>query len=177
MLLAIDSCFGPCSVSLLADGVVVSTKTQVLPNQQSKDLTCMVQDVLHEAETDFHSVKYIAVSIGPGSFTGTRIGIALAHGIAIVTQAVIVGVGTLEALSINCQDFPKQIVHPAGHGKFYAQDFVNILRPGSEIQVIKADTDHAHDAFDLQVDSGLIGQAALLKLKLGMDIKADPIYA
>ncbi|MFA0775496.1 MAG: hypothetical protein THHGLFOP_001013, partial [Candidatus Fervidibacter sp.] len=68
------------------------TLTQRLPD--------LVQATLRQAQTDFSDLDLIAVSLGPGSFTSVRVGLAFAKGLAMALDKPIVGVPTLEALAM-----------------------------------------------------------------------------
>ena len=77
---------------------------------QSELLLPMAENLLHSLKMSFSDVKLIAVAVGPGSFTGVRIGVALAKGIAFAKDIPCVAVSTLEALCENISPLPGILV-------------------------------------------------------------------
>ncbi len=94
-LLALDAALGPCSVALIEDGRCLGVKAGADSRAATATLPVMVQDLLREHGAGFDAV---AVTVGPGSFTGLRGAIALANGLAIGAGVPVVGVTVAEAL-------------------------------------------------------------------------------
>ncbi len=94
-ILALDSSLARCSVALVEHGVLLATRTAPSARGQSALLAPMVAEVL-----EGHSFDAIAVTIGPGSFTGLRTALALAQGLAADGRPVI-GVTVAEALAME----------------------------------------------------------------------------
>ncbi len=100
-ILALDTSTRSCSVALLeGEEVVVETAVGVA-RTHSAHLPAMVEQALRLAGWTFGRLEGIVVGVGPGSFTGLRIGIATAKGIAYAAGLPCVGVGTLEALAAS----------------------------------------------------------------------------
>jgi len=97
-ILALDSALGRCSAGVVSDGEV-DAERQTEASGQATMLPAMVARVLEEATIAPDLLDLIAVTVGPGSFTGIRAALALAHGIALGTGAPIVGVTVGEALA------------------------------------------------------------------------------
>ncbi len=98
-ILALDTALGACSAAVFdsrADEVVAS---ESLPMQRghAEALLPLIVRVMDKAEFDFSDLDRIAVTVGPGSFTGLRVGIAAARGIALTSGKPAVGVSTLAA--------------------------------------------------------------------------------
>lgn len=93
-ILALDAALARCSVALVQDGIVLSHRWAPAGRGQSAVLAPMVADVLREAE----GFDAVAVTVGPGSFTGLRSAIALAHGLGAGGRPVI-GVTVAETLA------------------------------------------------------------------------------
>ncbi len=91
-LLVLDAALGPCSAALL-DGMVCVAEQRRDARTDLADLPAMAQAVLGAAP-----VGAVAVTVGPGSFTGLRAAIALAHGVALGRGIPLVGVTVAEAL-------------------------------------------------------------------------------
>lgn len=98
-LLAVDTATMTRSVALLENGQVISEKTCVAQETHSKQLHETIGDVLAMAGTSLESVDALAVTTGPGSFTGLRIGVSAVKGLAFALNKPVAAVSTLEALS------------------------------------------------------------------------------
>ncbi|MFN9926137.1 MAG: tRNA (adenosine(37)-N6)-threonylcarbamoyltransferase complex dimerization subunit type 1 TsaB [Phenylobacterium sp.] len=99
MILALDTCLGACSVALVSDGGILAHASEAMARGHQERLAPMVERVLAEAGVPPGVVTRVAVPVGPGSFTGLRVGIAFAKGFAQALGAETVGVGVLEALA------------------------------------------------------------------------------
>lgn len=95
-ILALDAALGPCSAALVADGVLLAQHRSSDPRGASAALPGLVADVLAEAGAGFDAV---AVTVGPGSFTGIRAALALGHGLAIGAGVPIYGVTSVAAIA------------------------------------------------------------------------------
>jgi tRNA threonylcarbamoyladenosine biosynthesis protein TsaB len=96
-ILAIDSSALCASVALCEDGRRLAESFINTTNTHSETLLTMVKDVLERAKIDIDSIDLLACTVGPGSFTGIRIGVALVKGLAFGKGIPCVGVSTLEA--------------------------------------------------------------------------------
>jgi tRNA threonylcarbamoyl adenosine modification protein YeaZ len=93
-LLAIDTALDACSVGV-TDGELLVTRSEIVGRGHAEILMGLITGALAEAGLAVSDITRIAVTVGPGSFTGLRIGIAAARGLALVTGAEVVGIGTL----------------------------------------------------------------------------------
>ncbi len=100
-ILAIDSTAIVASVALCDDEKLIALYTVNNGNTHSETLLPMVESILKEAKLTPADIELFAVSNGPGSFTGVRIGCATIKGIAFGRTIPCVGVSTLEALAYN----------------------------------------------------------------------------
>lgn len=96
-ILAIDGATGACSVALISGEDVLSRRSVTLDRGQAEVLVPMVLDTLGEAGVGFSGLDRLAVTVGPGSFTGVRIALATARALALAAGLPLVGVSTLEA--------------------------------------------------------------------------------
>jgi tRNA threonylcarbamoyl adenosine modification protein YeaZ len=98
-ILALDSAVARCSATLVDDGAVVTGYQRDLERGHATVLPVMVRDCLRKAGLHAADCDVIAVTVGPGSFTGIRGGLALAQGIAAAADRPVIGVTVGEALA------------------------------------------------------------------------------
>ena len=104
-ILALDSSAVVDSVALCEDSRMVARYTLNTGNTHSQTLLPMIESVLKSAEWEIDDLDLFAVSNGPGSFTGVRIGVATVKGLAFGKNIPCAGVSTLEALAYNLRYF------------------------------------------------------------------------
>ncbi|WP_163132722.1 tRNA (adenosine(37)-N6)-threonylcarbamoyltransferase complex dimerization subunit type 1 TsaB [Agarivorans sp. Alg241-V36] len=97
-LLALDTSTENCSVALQWNGEVIS-KQEYSPRDHTQKILPFVEEVLAEAGVSLTQVDAIAFGRGPGSFTGVRIGVATAQGLAFGADKPMVAVSTLQAMA------------------------------------------------------------------------------
>lgn len=99
-VLALDTALMGCSVGLLdiAKGACVSAQ-EPMARGQSEALVPMAQEVLAKAGCPFAEIDLIAVTVGPGAFTGLRIGMAAAQGFGVALGRPVIGLITLDVLA------------------------------------------------------------------------------
>lgn len=105
-LLAIDSATQVAGVALLRDEQLVVEEFANIGLTHSETLMPMVDQVLNNASVTVRQLDAIAVTIGPGSFTGLRIGLAAAKGLAMAADKPLIGISTLEVLAHNLSYSP-----------------------------------------------------------------------
>lgn len=104
-LLAIDCATAPVSCCITEDGVTKGFGFLNRPTTHSQTLMPLMDEILRQTETEIRDVNLFAVSAGPGSFTGVRIGIAAVKGLAFAHDTPCVAVSTLEAMAYNFLTF------------------------------------------------------------------------
>ncbi len=109
-ILAIETATSCCSVSLSHEGQI-SDRSKVGNNVHSQVVLGMVQDLLQAAKLSVDDLAAVAVGQGPGSFTGLRIGVGVAQGIAYGAACPMIGVSSLDALAVRA---PKDGIVLAG---------------------------------------------------------------
>ncbi len=127
-LLALDAAGTSCSAAVWAKGGVVATCLEVMPRGQSERLVPMVGEVMARAGVAFADLDAVAVTRGPGGFTGVRIGLATARGLALAWRLPLLGVTCFEtvaaALSAAEIDGRQLVVAlDAKRSELYAQAF------------------------------------------------------
>lgn len=133
-LLGLDTSTEACSVALLAEGSVIAQRFEHRERGHAERLVPMVLEVMREAGRGFESLDAIAVTIGPGSFTGVRVGLAAARGFALASGRPLIGLGTLDVLATAVPPAERDgravlAVLTALPGHVYAQAFEGDLSP------------------------------------------------
>lgn len=122
LTLAIDCATEACSVALLDDGELIGGTFAILGRGHAEQLVPMIAALPGKGRAD-----RIAVALGPGSFTGTRVGLAAAKALALAWHAELVGYPTLALVAAIAQrDRPGEPVAVAmtgGHGEWFVQGF------------------------------------------------------
>ena len=98
-ILALDAAGSACSAAVWAHGRVVAQRLVPMARGQSEHLLPMIEEVMAEAGLAYAELDAIAASVGPGGFTGVRIGLAAARGLALACAVPLVGVTNFEALA------------------------------------------------------------------------------
>jgi len=98
-ILALDSAVARCSATLVFDGEVIAGYQQDVERGHAAILPVMAHDCLRDGGIQAADLDLIAVTVGPGGFTGIRGGVALAQGIAIAADRPVIGVTVGEALA------------------------------------------------------------------------------
>ena len=119
MILGIDTSAGQCAVALV-DGARAWSRAAEMTRGHAEALFPMIEDVLAEAGAGFADLTRIAVCTGPGSFTGLRVGVAAARGLALGCGVPAIGITRFNALAGPGED---RVALPGRGGQIYVQDF------------------------------------------------------
>lgn len=133
-ILALDTALGACSVALVSDDDgncrVVAARCEVRARGHAEALAPMISDVMAEAGCAFRDVDAFGVTVGPGTFTGQRVGLAMVRGMALAAQKPVHAMTTLEAIASNvtCNGDPAHrdaiaVAIDARRGEVYFQLF------------------------------------------------------
>lgn len=129
IVLALDTSGGDCAACVYdsATDTVLGKVSENIGKGHAERLMSIVDAALEAANLDLKAVERIAVTIGPGSFTGIRVGVSLARGFALSLGVEAVGVTTLEVLARDWQDRhgkkPVTVAMDARRGEVYIQSF------------------------------------------------------
>lgn len=97
-ILALDTATEACSVALWNDGEIHSL-FEICPREHTQRILPMVQQVLADSGLTLKDLDALAFGQGPGSFTGVRIGIGIAQGLALGADLPLLGVSSLAAMA------------------------------------------------------------------------------
>lgn len=106
MILSIETATRVCSVALHRSGVLIGFQELLLEKSHSTHLAVMIEQLLSNCQVEMGNLEAIAVSKGPGSYTGLRIGVATAKGICYALGIPLIGVNTLIAMAHQLVDVP-----------------------------------------------------------------------
>ncbi len=161
--MALDTTAGACSVALWRDGEVVAHRCEPMARGHAEALVPMMQAVLAETGWTVASLDAVGVTVGPGAFTGLRIGLSAARGVALAASIPAVGVGSLEALAHGTGAAERvgrvvAAVLDTKRGDLYAQLFESDLTPITRPSVATAEAVRARlaDRDVLSVGDGAV---------------------
>ncbi|MEO0689269.1 MAG: tRNA (adenosine(37)-N6)-threonylcarbamoyltransferase complex dimerization subunit type 1 TsaB [Pseudomonadota bacterium] len=131
-VLAIETASEACSIALLEGNRVIAHDHQVLGRGHAERLVPMIAALPEKGRAD-----RILVSLGPGSFTGVRIGLATARALGVAWQAEVQGYPTLRLVQLRAwQPTPRPVTvcMNGGHGEWFVQSFSAGGQPDKEVQ-------------------------------------------
>ncbi len=105
LILNIESSTSVCSVCLAEDGKKIIGRETHEQNAHSKILTVFIEDIFKEKKINVKDIDAVAVSKGPGSYTGLRIGVSAAKGIAYGANVPLISVSTLQNMAYGAKQF------------------------------------------------------------------------
>ena len=120
--LAIDTASDITSVACVGSDGTQVVMQELLPKGQGEFLMTMIQQVLQQAQKTPQDLTHIAVTIGPGSFTGVRIGLATARGLGLALKIPVLGVDNFQATAFRLNKAVK-IVLESKREDYFVQDF------------------------------------------------------
>jgi tRNA threonylcarbamoyladenosine biosynthesis protein TsaB len=136
LTLAIDCATEACSVALLDDGRLVAGEFAILGRGHAEQLVPMIAALPGKGRAD-----RIAVALGPGSFTGTRVGLAAAKALALAWRAELVGYPTLALVAAMARRArpgePVAAAMTGGHGEWFVQSFGSDGSPSRELASLR----------------------------------------
>jgi tRNA threonylcarbamoyl adenosine modification protein YeaZ len=148
-ILAVDTALPACSAAIFDSGEnrVLARKLEPMMSGHAERLAPMVREVVAAAGDDFSALDRIAATVGPGTFTGLRIGLSFARGLALALAKPVVGISTLKTLAAmthNPDALPIASAIDARRGNIYFQLFTSALDPLSEPRICSsAEAAHA----------------------------------
>ena len=130
-----------CSAALWQDGRITARRFETMAKGQSEHLMGMIGEVMKDAGTDYPDLDLIAVTTGPGGFTGIRIGLAAARGMALAANLPCLGVSTLDAVAHGVEETEREggavlVALESKRADVYAQVFDSALEPLCEARAV-----------------------------------------
>ena len=122
-ILAVDTALGGCSVALLEDEKILVHIFEAMDRGHAERLAPMADEAMKQAGVDFLALDRLAVTTGPGTFTGQRVGLAFMRGLRLALKKPLIGITTLEAIAAAAQDETGQqkaaVIHDARREEAY----------------------------------------------------------
>ncbi|SDE60823.1 tRNA threonylcarbamoyladenosine biosynthesis protein TsaB [Kordiimonas lacus] len=116
-LLAIDTCEGTCSAALVRESETLTSRMERIGRGHAERLLPMIAELMAEAGIGYGDLDRIAVCTGPGTFTGLRIGLSVARGLALTKGLSCVGLMSLPVLAAQAGAGSGAIVHAIVMGR------------------------------------------------------------
>ncbi len=123
IVLALDTCLSACAGAVVRDGEVLSRAVEPMQRGHQERIAGMTDELMKAAGLRFSDLDRIAVTVGPGSFTGLRIGLAFAKGLSVALDRPCAGVGVLETLGRQGGNGRVLAVLDARAGQVHCQAF------------------------------------------------------
>ena len=137
IVLAIDTAGVDCAAAVFDSGIgkLLGRVSETIGRGHAERLMAMIDDALAEAKLSLTDIGRIGVTVGPGSFTGIRVGVAAARGLALALGVECVGVSTLEVLAQTVSETDKPVLAAinAHRDEVYAQSFEDGMPQGEPL--------------------------------------------
>lgn len=99
MILCLETATSVCSVALIENNRTIAIKESLDGQNHAKKITIFINDVIKQAGVSYSDLDAIAISMGPGSYTGLRIGVSTAKGLCYAAEKPLIAVDTLKAMA------------------------------------------------------------------------------
>lgn len=146
-ILAVETATKVCSIALIDGKEILGELSLNIPQVHVERLVIMINNLLDNLHLKHSDLDAIAVSNGPGSFTGLRIGLSVAKGIAFALNKKVIAVPTLDAIAFHLREFDNgKVVVPLLHARteeFYYASFRLVdskLEPLGDYKIAEAET-------------------------------------
>ncbi len=101
MILCLETATPVCSVTLIDNGEVVAIRESVDGQNHAEKITIFIDEVMKEARLTYSQLDAVAISKGPGSYTGLRIGVSTAKGLCYAAEKPLIAIDTLHAMAFG----------------------------------------------------------------------------
>jgi tRNA threonylcarbamoyladenosine biosynthesis protein TsaB len=146
-ILCIETATEVCSVAVSIDGKCASIRHTTDQNSHSERLTVFVNEVLNEASLSLTDLNAVAISMGPGSYTGLRIGTSAAKGFCFGLNIPLIAISTLQAIANGAKPFVNEAetivpMIDARRMEVYSTWFSSMLHQQKEIEAVIVDQEY-----------------------------------
>ena len=105
MILCLETSTAVCSVALVENGKVIALRESLDGQNHAEKITIFIDEVMKEANMSYRDLDAVATSMGPGSYTGLRIGVSTAKGLCYAMEKPLIAVDTLAAMAYGFKDY------------------------------------------------------------------------
>ncbi len=105
MILCLETSTAVCSVALVENGKVIALRESLDGQNHAEKITIFIDEVMKEANVSYRDLDAVATSMGPGSYTGLRIGVSTAKGLCYAMEKPLIAVDTLAAMAHGFKDY------------------------------------------------------------------------
>lgn len=174
-ILAFDTSVSGSHIAVLQGETLLAEMREPLRESQASKLIFLIEQALKQASMKYSEMELIAATVGPGSFTGIRIGLAAAQGIALASGKPAIGIGSLEAIAYEAArqhpDQPILAAIPYLRGQKYIQQFSSLKQgftPISEPELVDSIREPERALYHEQLPNALIlARLAAAKMAAG----------
>ena len=173
--LAIDTAAPRLQLGLLLGDVRVDAVVEEMPTGQAEALFPRLAGLLERNGVGYNDISRIAVTTGPGSFTGLRIGLAAARGLGLALGVPVLGVPSLLAISLSAAPGAVSVLLDARRDEAYFERFLapGVSADGPRLLTMEA-ARSAVEAGDLLIESAYVDIVLLARFAAGLDPKSYP---
>ena len=176
-VLVVDTALGLCTVGLFEAGAgddvrCLGLRSEPMSKGHSERVAGFAREAMREAGAGFDAIDRIGVTVGPGSFTGLRVGLAFAQGLGAALDRPVVGISSLAALAASAGVGPVAAVIDARRGQVYARFMVDRVASGPD-EALSLEAAAARIG-GMPAGSRLIGSGAALFAEAFPDLTAEP---
>lgn len=119
IVLAVDTALGACSAAVLDGDKTLAHHFEEMTRGHAEALAPMVDETMRQAGVAFAALDRLAVTTGPGTFTGQRVGLAFMRGLRVALQKPLIGITTLEAMAFATGAARAAAIHDAKRDEAY----------------------------------------------------------
>lgn len=142
LILALDTSLDACAVAVATGGRIIAERTEVIGRGHAERLMGLIAAVLADAGVGYDAIERIGVTVGPGSFTGIRVGVAAARGLRLALRRPLIGISTLdaaaEAIAATAGGLPILAAWDARRDEVYARFYAADGTPTGEAMAAPA---------------------------------------
>ena len=145
LILSLETATTNCSVALASDGKVVASRSINSGYSHSEKINVFIEEVIAQAGVTLKDLQAVAVSSGPGSYTGLRIGISTAKGLCYALDIPLIAINTLDAMAQGFNARKDELIVPmidARRMEVYSAVYDSEKKRVSEIEAIVVDNQY-----------------------------------
>ena len=145
LILSLETATTNCSVALASDGKVMASRSINSGYSHAEKINVFIEEIIAQANVTLKDLKAVAVSSGPGSYTGLRIGISTAKGLCYALDIPLIAINTLDAMAQGMNSMQDELIVPmldARRMEVYSAVYDSNKNRVSEIEAIIVDENY-----------------------------------